>query len=395
MSNILIAWEFGQNWGHLSRDLPVALRLVATGHRVVCAAIDTRVASDMFGSTPITIVQTPCPRRAPQAHKTHASHPEIVMSGGYDDPDILRGLVGAWRGIFDLARPDVLLVDYAPTAVLAALTRGIPAVLAGTGFELPPRMSPLPSFRTWETVQPARLLRAEELVLKHANEVLKHWQAVPIEQFAELFQGSGRILTTFPELDHFGFRPDEDYAGPVFDLPQAQWVRWLPGAGRKRVFAYLRPWTTRCEDLLSALRGSGADVICAFPGATPQLIQRYSSPRLRIYTTPVALDSLLPEANLIVAYGSGTVASALLAGIPLLLIPRWAEQYLTARCVESLGAGLVVRANDTTSSYPALLERLLSDPQFHTAARAFAVRYADFDPEQPINRILQMIADIG
>ena len=317
------------------------------------------------------------------------------MSGGYDDPDILRGLVGAWRGLFDLARPDVILVDYAPTAVLAALTRGIPAVLAGTGFELPPRVSPLPSFRTWETVQPARLLRAEELVLKHANQVLRHWNTAPIEQFAQLFQGKRRILTTFPELDHFGARPEEEYAGPVFDLPQAQRVQWLPGAGRKRVFAYLRPWTTRCEDLLSALRGSGADVICAFPGAMPQLVQRYSSPRLRIFTTPVALDSLLSEANLIIAYGSGTVANALLAGIPLLLIPRWAEQYLTARCVESLGAGLVVRANDTASSYPALLERLLTDPQFRCAARAFAARYAGFNTEQPVNQILRMIADTG
>ena len=393
MRNILLAWEFGQNWGHLARDLPIVARLAGNGHRVVCAAIDTRVAVDMFDSTPITFVQAPSPRRTAQSPKTPVSHAEIALTGGYDDPSTLRGLVGAWRGIFELTHPDVLMIDYAPTAVLAAQTCGVPTVLAGTGFELPPRVTPLPSFRTWETVQQSRLLHAEELVLKHANQVLEHWKAAPIQQFAQLFQGRQRILTTFPELDHFGARPEEEYVGPVGYLPQAQQVQWLPAEGRKRIFAYLRPWTTRIEDLLSALRRSGADVICAFPGAPPQLVQRYSSPRLRIFSAPVAINPLLAEASLIIAYGSGTVASALLAGAPVLLIPRWAEQYLTALRVEALGAGLAVRGNGL-SSYPAVLEQLLSDPQYRTAAQRFAAKYTGHDAEQAITRIVNVIANI-
>ncbi len=393
MSNILIAWEFGQNWGHLSRDLPIARQLLSAGHRVVCAAIDTKVASDLLGSTRITFIQAPTPRRSDRSPKTPVSHAEIAMTGGYDDSGILRGLVGAWRGLIEITRPDVLLIDYAPTAVLAARTCGVPTVLIGTGFELPPRVTPLPSFRTWETVQSSRLLLAEELVLKHINQVLDHWKAAPLQQVAQVFQGMRRMLTTFPELDHFGARAEEEYTGPVSELPQAQQVQWLPGSGQKRIFAYLRPWTTRVEDLLLALRRSGADVICAFPSAPAHLLQRYSSPRLRIFTRPVAINPLLAEANLIIAYGSGMVASALLAGVPLLLTPRWAEQYLTALRVEALGAGLIVRSSGLPQSYPALLERLLSERQYRDAASRFAARHAGFNEEEAISRIAGLVAD--
>ena len=396
MSNILVAWEFGENWGHLSRDVPVAVRLVAAGHNVLCAVADTRVAASMLATTRINFVQSPSPRRPARPPRPLANHAEIAMTGGYDDPDILRGLVGGWRGIIELFRPDALLIDYAPTALLAGRICGVPAVLAGSGFELPPPLSPLPSFRVWETVSESRLLEAEQTALRHVNQVLDECKAAPLQQFSDLFQGQRRILTTFAELDHFGARPTEEYVGPLFDLPRARRVQWHPGgSGEKRIFAYLRPWMPRVEDLLIALQGSGADVICTFPSAPPGLVQRYQSPRLRIFTQAVDLGPLLPTADLVIAYGSGTVAQALLAGIPLLLVPRWAEQYLSALRVEALGAGLVVRGKGPPPSYPALLERLQSDPQYRTAARRFATQYAGFNAAESVSRLASIIEGVA
>ena len=391
MSSILIAWEWGENWGHLSRDLPVARRLRESGCRVAFAVADTRIAAEVLGPEGFAFAQTPLVRRPPAAGKAFVSHAEIALAKGYDDPSALRGLIGGWLGLFEMFRPDALLADYAPTAVLAARIRSIPAVLTGNGFELPPRSCPVPSFRPWESVPPARLAAIEEAVLRNINHVFNGLGAAPLPQFADIFSGQQRVLTTFAELDHYGERPDESYAGPLFDLPNAHSVAWQTDGARKRIFAYLRPSTPRVEDLLIALRASGADVVCAFPGVPPALTQRYKSPRLRIFTEPVALGPLLPEADLVIGSGSGTAAASLLAGVPLLLVPQWAEQRLVALRVEALGAGVVGQSKTAPSSYPALIERVLSQPEFRLSASRFAEKYKAFRVGGAAERVVDAI----
>ncbi len=59
MSKILLAWESGENWGHLTRDVPVARALRARGHQVVGAVCDTRVAGEILGPAGIPFVQAP------------------------------------------------------------------------------------------------------------------------------------------------------------------------------------------------------------------------------------------------------------------------------------------------------------------------------------------------
>ena len=390
MARFLIAWEFGENWGHLSRDLPIALALTEAGHHVICAVADTRIGAQLLDGTIIRYVQAPVARRPARPPRALVSHSEILLEGGYDQPGVLRGLVGAWLGLFDAYRPDVVMIDYAQTALLGAKIREIPTVLVGSGFELPPDAAPLPTFRVWEPVSRERLLRAEETVLRHVNQVLAERQVVALRRVAELFQGTKRVLTTVPELDHYGPRSEEDYAGPVFSLPSARVVQWHPKSSCGRIFAYLQPWMLRLEDLLGALKASGADVICTLAGA-PVLAQRFQGERLRIFEHPVALEPLLPTADLVIAYGSGTTAATLLAGVPLLLLPRWAEQYLGARRVEALGAGIVVRAKGPAPSYPEVIRTLLSDPRYRAAASQLAAKYVDFSSERSIARIVSTL----
>src|SRR5690348_7724739 len=152
MARILIAWEFGENWGHLSRDLPIALALTRAGHQVTCAVADTRIGAQLLAGSAIRYVQAPVARRPARPPRALVSHAEILMEGGYDQPGVLRGLLGGWLGLMDIYRPDVVMIDYAPTALLAARTQKTPAVLAGSGFELPPNAQPLPTFRVWEPV---------------------------------------------------------------------------------------------------------------------------------------------------------------------------------------------------------------------------------------------------
>ncbi|MDR3391635.1 MAG: glycosyltransferase [Sulfuriferula sp.] len=391
MSNILLAWEFGENWGHLSRDLPVARQLRAAGHQVLCAVYDTRIATEVLAPAAIPFVQAPMSRRIARTTQPIDSYAEMLIVGGYGERDTLHGLIGGWLGLFELFNPDVVVIDYAPTALLAARIAGVPTVLTGSGFELPPLSSPLPSFRTWEKPSIQRHLLAEEVALRNINHVLAQFQTKPLAQFADIFHGERKIITTFPELDHYGERSGQIYAGPVFEMPQTQSAQWHKTNTGPRIFAYLRPWIPDIEDLLHALQASGANVICAFPGVSATQLKRFQSPLMQILPTAVTLEPLLTSADLVIGYGSGTVAAALLAGVPLLVIPRWSEQYLTALRVEALGAGLPVRGKQTQASYAAMIVTLLSEPGFRTAAKQFAKKYEGFDTEQAVTCVVDSI----
>jgi UDP:flavonoid glycosyltransferase YjiC (YdhE family) len=72
--------------------------------------------------------------------------------------------------------------------------------------------------------------------------------------------------------------------------------------------------------------------------------------------------------------GMGSVSAALVAGLPLALLPLDLEKRLTAEAVEALGAGGRLR-DRTEPGAPALAEQILAlaaDPALRERARALA-----------------------
>ena len=63
----------------------------------------------------------------------------------------------AWRQLLTLLNADLILADYAPTPLLAARCLQVPAVVLGTGFSVPPSVSPLPAFNRRLVIQEAAL----------------------------------------------------------------------------------------------------------------------------------------------------------------------------------------------------------------------------------------------
>src|SRR5690606_26061110 len=110
-----------------------------------------------------------------------------------------------WRGVMDLAEPDLVLADYAPTALLAAAYLGIPRLSIGNGFAVPPQRSPWPSIRPDANVSPSRLSAVEgqlDRQVAQAHNCLG-WRASL--RVRELFSPVD-LLDTFAELDHYGYR---------------------------------------------------------------------------------------------------------------------------------------------------------------------------------------------
>lgn len=384
MANILFAWELGANLGHLTRDLPLARACRAAGHRVVMAVPNLRAAVKFLGPEKFTLVQTPLLKSSIKRSTSPVNYADMLLHEGYDDVDALAAALTGWEGLFDLAQPALLVYNHAPTALIAARTRGIPVMMIGTGFEVPPLVSPLPSFRPWQDIPQEILTQAEQVARSHINPQLAGRGQGAIAYVSDLFAIPPIQLTTFPELDPFGPRPGVDYVGPLYAMANQPPAAWQEN-GKPRVFAYLRPGMASCEQLLAALETLHADVVCAIPGAPAQWSTRF--PKLRIFAHAIDLQPILPNADAVVTYGASTIATALLAGVPALLIPQVVEQYLTGLPLEKTGAGLMLRDLSSMEPCKSLIGDLLTKPQYRLAAKAFAQRHQDFNVEQAVRRL--------
>jgi UDP:flavonoid glycosyltransferase YjiC (YdhE family) len=338
VSRILLTWELGLNLGHLTRLLPVAERLKADGHTVLVAARDIQAAATVLGPGGISFVQAPhLPKGIALAHRA-AGYADILLSQGWSDTSVLWGLTQAWLNLIRMFRPDHLILDYSPAVSLAARIAKIPTVLIGNGFELPPATDPLPPFSGFTWATPERAAQSEHFAVANANTVLKAFGAPLIGALRDLLTDQTRFLATFPELDHYGERTDVQYVGPLLGKLRAPTVEWPEGEG-PRIFACLRPDTSRVELILSALAAMTARVVCVATGFTEAQLDRFRPKHIRYASQPVDLQPLL-GADLCVTYGAeGTMMRFLMAGVPQIVSPWHVETFMAARRIEAAGLG--------------------------------------------------------
>ncbi len=387
--NLLLAWELGGNWGHLARDLPVLRRLQAEGHDVLYAVREQHLAPARFASSGIPCVAAPTGAAIRRIPRNLAGYAAILFADGFGDAAILAQRLAGWINLFAEHETDVLLADYAPGALLAARVAGIPSVTCGSGFEIPPDVASLPSFLTNAAQDEAARRFSEGLVLFNVNQALHRLGRMPLERLAQAFQGTRNVFTTFAELDHIADRAAGAlYAGAVQDVPGGMAAGWN-GANTPRVLMYLREMGPAIDEVLHVLDGIGAEVIAVLPDAGS--IRRVHADA-RVFRQPVRFDGLLGTAVLVIASGSGTITSALLAGVPVLALPTTAEQAMFARRVQAMGAGIAADTG-TVAGIAGAIHRFLTDATLRTGARRFAAQYAGCSTESAIHKVIDATHD--
>ena len=387
MKKILFTWELGGGLGHLSRARLLAIALRKRGHEPVFAFQDLSRAEALFGRNGFACYQAPLWMPRVTGLPPAATFAELLFRFGYLDPDGLLGVVRAWRGLFDLLQPDLLIADHAPTALLAARGMSMRKAQFGNGFAVPPHLSPMPPFRIWEKIDARRIEQSENKALASANHVLQQLNLPRLNAFTELFEVDEDFLCTWPELDHYPQRPASHYWGATMLLGEGAPPVW-PMCDGKRIFAYLKGDFAYLEPVLQALDALPNPTLVYAAGISPALVSRYQSANLAFASQPVGMDAVRCQADLMVCHGGdATVSAALLAGKPLMVLPMHAEQYGTAKNVERLGAGLNVAPENYKPDYRRLLKRLLNEASFTRQAQAFATKYSGFDSVVQIEQI--------
>lgn len=374
-----MCWELGGAYGHLGNLLPVARELQRRGHRISFVIRELTEAQRLLGDSGFPWYQAPLWTGRVAGLPEPLSHAELLMHFGFLNPQALLGVCKAWRHLFELLQPDLLVFDYSPTGQLAARGLPAPAMSLGTGFYVPPAGRPLPPFQWWKPWPQARLLDSQGRVETVCNQVLHELGAPLVGSLRDVLGCPDTLFTTLPELDHFQGRTEARFVGHMFGIGNGLAPAW-PGGTGARVFGYLKPDYKPLPALLEALERLGVQALVHVPGAPSRLLARFATGAVRVCPDPLDIERVRAECDWAVLHGGiGSCTAMLLVGKPLVLLPQHTEQVLFSRSVEQLGAGVVL-AEAGAAAFPRLLKRLLDDPKPAAAARAFAERHRDHDP---------------
>lgn len=334
MAKILIGWESGGGFGHVSRMRMAARALKARGHEPVLAVKDLIEPAPLVKDEPYPVLQGPYYARPTPARFqpfAAATFADILAAIGFFDADELSSVLRGWDALFDVVRPDLVLAEYAPIMVLAARGR-FPTVMYGSGFTVPPA-----DLSEYPRLQPrVKVSMAEPDVLAVVQEAQRRRGGPVPERLAEIFDCGHRFPCTFPELDPYRQIRHEPVIPPLGDLPP-------PSAAPKegRFFAYLAADAPKLERKISALVKSGVPGGIFLRAPSAELKAKLKNTNLALYDEPPPLKDVLPDVRFVVHHGgAGTCEACLTAGRPQIVFPRHLEQTLSAGSLNALGVGV-------------------------------------------------------
>lgn len=312
----------------------------------------------------------------------------VLYNVGFGEADELRSMVAAWRSLYCWQRPDLIVFDHSPTALLAAGAEPSKRIVLGTGFFTPPDRAPMPQLRPLTSEIDDKLFRIESDLLRTVNSVRRQMSLPSWERLAQLYGDvHENILTTFRELDPY-LRHETNYWGIGPSLSKLT-PHWPSGIGKK-IFAYLRPFPG-LGGLLKFLSQSCQPTLVYGRGIDMQLQALYSSETLRFVNEPLDLTKVCNQCDLAILNGSHTTTAAmLLAGKPVMQIPVTGEQFLIANNTKRLGCGLVSPGTDA-DTIVSTLEYMLGTDEFRRTAIRVAARYDGFDPMDQVKQVAGQI----
>ena len=394
MSRITFAWELGGGYGHINSFIPIAHQLFERGHSVSFLVKDLATAEALAGRYGFEAHQIPVHWQPDGKIPAAITYPQILLGCGFNFKNDLLARVKALRRLFDWLQPELLICDHAPTALVAARSCAIPCALLGTGFFSPPKTSPMPSMRPWLNVPEQPLIASEQRVLTTINEVFNELKIAPLETLANLFDTEEDFLCTLPELDHYQGRSEARYWGPRFNVNEGVEPSW-PISEKAKIFGYLSNAYSGLETLLQQLRNSPFQVLMHVSGISPDLINKYTTENLQLTNQPVKLAQTGRHCDLVICHGShGTVAAALLAGLPILALPMHLDHFIIARNINNHRLGAFIHPDNKKPHYRRAINQLLSEKIFNQEIKKFSSKYSEFHPDKQNDTIANRCEEI-
>jgi hypothetical protein len=396
MSRFVVTWELGGGLGHIARLRPITAGLADRGHDVIVVSRNVPLCHHHLARPGVTILPAPVLPISRRRVRMPCTFADVLHDCGFAELSNLEAVVWSWRHLFNLLRPDVLLADHSPAALLASRGMEFTKAVLGTGFLCPPDVTPLPSLRS-RRPDPPWIADVELLVLRNMNAALLSLDAAPFSHVAELYASVDRqYLLTLAELDHYPNRLHARYWRPISAIG-GESPHW-PIDSRPKLFLYLKAHPTTLA-ILRALAKRELSTVCCWIDAPRDVRAEFDNTTIYLDAQPVDIHLACQQSDLAVLNGGhGATCEFLLAGKPLLILPQSLEQQVTGERVAQYGMGLMGSLRRPDQVLPAI-DRLLGEPSFRTSAERISGKYVEEDPLHAISRLLDdietMCADGG
>jgi UDP:flavonoid glycosyltransferase YjiC (YdhE family) len=383
---ILLAAEFLRGGATVTRLLPLAAALTRRGHDVTLA-LPAECAATGFPT-----VDAPRWTAPPPPGFVAVSYADLLMHGGYAAPDALRGLMTGWRDVLAQTTPDLLIADFAPTAMLTARVAGLATAVMGDGFSLPPLTAPLANMRPWSDTPAETLASIEGRVLAVINARLGALQVRELRRLRDLFAGLPAFLCTFPELDHYPERADAAFFGEVFAPSSGPAAVW-PDATGERIYVDLDPRHPALPAIVEALDRLGLPTLIQAAGMPARQADAMERAAVQV-TTTANRASVLSGCDIVICQGHDAAVPALLAGKPLLMLPVFVEQMMTLHRIATQGLGHGIEPSADAAAIDAAVRRLVDDRVTRLRAVNFSRLYDAYQPGIAIDAIADEIDEL-
>ena len=291
---------------------------------------------------------------------------------------------------------DVVVVDtMIPSARFGAEAAGVPAVIVMHGPYMVPR-GDVPPLGTGFMPARGRLGRLRDRSaaalalavfrsgLPALNQARAEFGLAPLRDGLDLMGRADRILVC--SSPSFDFAPGSVpanvcYVGPQLDdaARAASGNPWAGPPGRPLVLVGLSSTVMRQEGLLQRAANALGQLqvrglVTTGPAVDPAVI---AAPPNVTVTRWVRHADVLPHCSAVITHGGhGTVMKALIAGVPLVVVPLGRDQPDNAARVVYAGAGTRLRKNASVSALRAAVAQVIDDPGYRAAAGRIADRLA-------------------
>jgi MGT family glycosyltransferase len=400
MKILVAGWDSG---GGVEAVQTVVGRAVARGHQV--RVLGTEGLRSRFEAAGATFLRY---RYAPD---NDMSKPETDLVKDWQT----RNPVSQWRRVRDrqLCGParefcrdvaeelrreaaDVTVVDtMIPAAMFGSEVRGVRSVIVMHGPYMIPRpdIPPLgtgwmpgkgPLGRLRDRSAAAVTLAVFRSWMPALNRVRAEVGLPPVRGLPGLMARADRVLVCSSPSYDFGsgsVPANVRYVGPQLDDDpgegSGEWGAGEPGqplvlVGLSSTVMHQEALLQRAADALGQAQVRG--LVTTGPAVDPAVI---SVPPDVTVTRWVRHADVLPHCSAVITHGGhGTVMKALIAGVPLIVVPLGRDQPDNAGRVVYAGAGVRLRKNATVSALRVAISRVIEDPRYRAAAQHMAARLA-------------------
>ena len=291
---------------------------------------------------------------------------------------------------------DVVVVDtMIPAAMFGAEASGVRSVIVMHGPYMIPRpdIPPLgtgwmpgkgPLGRLRDRSAAAVTLAVFRSWMPALNRVRAEVGLPPVRGLPGLMARADRVLVCSSPSYDFGsgsVPANVRYVGPQLDDDpgegSGEWRAGEPGqplvlVGLSSTVMLQEGLLQRAADALGQAQVRG--LVTTGPAVDPAVIS--ALPDVTV-TRWVRHADVLPHCSAVITHGGhGTVMKALIAGVPLIVVPLGRDQPDNAGRVVYVGAGIRLRKNASADALRTAISRVIDDPRYHAAARHMAARLA-------------------